>query len=80
MAKRKIFKENYKINLIYIDAEKRFLKALQGVVEPEEKRKIIGKLFIEIFEEEGREIGDIDFLAQGTLYPDVIESVSFKGP
>jgi len=77
---RKIFKENYEINLIYVDAEKRFLEALRGVVEPEEKRKIIGKLFIEIFEEEGRKIGDIDFLAQGTLYPDVIESVSFKGP
>lgn len=77
---RKIFKENYKINLVYVDAEERFLNALQNVIDPEEKRKIIGKLFIKIFEEEGKKIGDIDFLAQGTLYPDVIESISFKGP
>ena len=77
---REIFKENYKINLVYVDAGKRFLDALQGVVEPERKRKIIGKLFIEIFEEEGNKIGKINFLAQGTLYPDVIESISFKGP
>ncbi|MEA3499819.1 MAG: glutamine-hydrolyzing GMP synthase [Candidatus Marinimicrobia bacterium] len=77
---RKVFKENYKINLIYVNAKKRFLNALKGVVNPEVKRKIIGKLFIEIFEEEGKKIGDINFLAQGTLYPDVIESISFKGP
>ncbi|MEA1986947.1 MAG: glutamine-hydrolyzing GMP synthase, partial [Candidatus Marinimicrobia bacterium] len=77
---QQIFRENYKINLIYVDAEKRFLDELKGVTDPERKRKIIGNLFIDIFEEEGNKIGDIDFLAQGTLYPDVIESVSFKGP
>ncbi len=77
---RSIFRENYKINLVYVDAEKRFLEALKNVTDPEKKRKIIGNLFIEIFEEEGKKIGNIDFLAQGTLYPDVIESVSFKGP
>ncbi len=67
-------------NLVYIDAENEFLKALSGVTDPEKKRKIIGKLFIEIFERESKRIGDVDYLAQGTLYPDVIESVSFKGP
>jgi GMP synthase (glutamine-hydrolysing) len=64
----------------YADASPRFLSALRGVEDPEEKRKIIGHLFIEVFEEEARKLGDIPFLAQGTLYPDVIESVSFVGP
>jgi GMP synthase (glutamine-hydrolysing) len=76
----KTFRENYKINLVVADAEERFLTALAGVTDPEQKRKTIGNLFIRIFEEEARKIGDFDFLAQGTLYPDVIESVSFKGP
>jgi len=56
------------------------LELLVGVVDPEQKRKIIGNTFIDVFEEEAKRIGQIDFLAQGTLYPDVIESVSFKGP
>jgi len=68
------------LNLLPVDASERFLTQLQGVVDPERKRKIIGNLFIDIFEEEARKIGGIEYLAQGTLYPDVIESVSFKGP
>ncbi|MFI5366333.1 MAG: glutamine-hydrolyzing GMP synthase [Candidatus Binatia bacterium] len=63
-----------------VDASTRFLKRLKGVEEPERKRRIIGTTFIEVFEEEARNLPDIKFLAQGTLYPDVIESVSFKGP
>ncbi len=74
------FKDEYKINLDYIDASKIFLERLKGVENPELKRKIIGHTFIDIFEEEARKLGDVDFLAQGTLYPDVIESQSFKGP
>ncbi len=73
------FKDEYKINLDYIDASKIFLERLKGVENPELKRKIIGNTFVEIFEEEARKLGDVDFLAQGTLYPDVIESQSFKG-
>ncbi len=76
----KTFKQ-FDINLKYIDAEKRFLKKLEGVTDPERKRKIIGNEFIKIFEEESKKIGNAKFLAQGTLYPDVIESVSsFGGP
>ncbi len=74
------FKDEYKINIDYIDASKIFLERLAGVENPEMKRKIIGHTFIEIFEEEAMKLGDVDFLAQGTLYPDVIESQSFKGP
>ena len=74
------FRDSYHMNLDYVDATDRFLSALSGVVDPEKKRKIIGKLFIEIFEEEAKKIGRVDFLCQGTLYPDVIESTSFKGP
>jgi GMP synthase (glutamine-hydrolysing) len=77
---QRAFREHFKINLVYVDAEERFLKALEGVVDPERKRKIIGNLFIDIFEDEARKLGEFEFLAQGTLYPDVIESVSFKGP
>ncbi|HBY18386.1 MAG: GMP synthase glutamine-hydrolyzing [Marinimicrobia bacterium 46_43] len=77
---QRAFREHFKINLVYVDAGERFLKALKGVADPEKKRKIIGNLFIEIFEDEARKLGDFEFLAQGTLYPDVIESVSFKGP
>lgn len=62
------------LNLIRVDAESRFLSALKGVAEPERKRKIIGEEFIRVFEEEGKKIGSVDFLAQGTIYPDVIES------
>jgi GMP synthase (glutamine-hydrolysing) len=68
------------LNLRPIDASARFLEKLRGVEDPEQKRKIIGNLFIDVFEEEARIIGGVEFLAQGTLYPDVIESVSFKGP
>jgi GMP synthase (glutamine-hydrolysing) len=72
------------LNLIVVDAAERFIDALAGVIDPEKKRKIIGGLFIEIFEEEASKlvdkVGEINWLAQGTLYPDVIESVSFKGP
>jgi GMP synthase (glutamine-hydrolysing) len=68
------------LNLIPVDATDRFLKALAGVADPERKRKIIGAEFIAVFEEEAKRLGRIDYLAQGTLYPDVIESVSVKGP
>jgi GMP synthase (glutamine-hydrolysing) len=64
------------IHLVHVDAAERFLTALAGVVDPEEKRRRIGRTFIEVFETEARKLGDIDFLAQGTLYPDVIESTS----
>jgi GMP synthase (glutamine-hydrolysing) len=63
-----------------VDASERFLRALAGVTDPERKRRIIGHLFIEVFEEEARKLGDARFLVQGTLYPDVIESVSVRGP
>ena len=74
------FKENLKLNLKPIDASDRFLKKLFSTTDPEKKRKIIGKEFISIFDEEAKKIGKVDFLVQGTLYPDVIESVSVKGP
>ncbi len=76
----KMLKENFHINLRVIDASDRFLRRLKGVRDPERKRKIIGREFIKIFEEEAKKIRGVKFLAQGTLYPDVIESVSFKGP
>lgn len=76
----KTFRDSFKMNLEYVDATDRFLSGLAGVTDPEQKRKIIGRLFIEVFEEEAKKIGKVDFLAQGTLYPDVIESTSFKGP
>ncbi len=72
----KVFKNNLGMNIITIDASGRFLDRLKGVVDPEQKRKIIGEEFIHVFEEEANKIGKVDFLAQGTLYPDVIESVS----
>ncbi len=74
------FRKHMKLNLIHVDASKRFLGKLKGVEEPEKKRRIIGREFIEVFMEEAKKIGRFDFLAQGTLYPDVIESVSTKGP
>jgi GMP synthase (glutamine-hydrolysing) len=74
-----LFRGHYNIPLIHVDAADTFLKALEGVEDPEQKRKIIGKLFIDVFEAEARKIGGAEFLAQGTLYPDVIESVSFTG-
>ncbi|QCE35599.1 glutamine-hydrolyzing GMP synthase [Acetobacteraceae bacterium] len=75
----RLFRDDFHIPLIHCQAEKRFLSALEGGRDPETKRKTIGKLFIDIFEEEAKKIGDVDFLAQGTLYPDVIESVSLVG-
>ena len=74
-----LFRGTYNIPLVHVDASEQFLKALAGVEDPEEKRKIIGKLFIDVFEAEANKIGKVEFLAQGTLYPDVIESVSFTG-
>jgi len=76
---QKVFRDNYKIRLQYADAEEAFLSALKGVTEPEAKRKIIGKVFIDTFYDEARKAGEISFLAQGTLYPDVIESKSPSG-
>lgn len=77
---QRVFRDHFDINLIYVDASAEFLDRLHGVVDPEQKRKIIGNLFIEVFEREAARIPDARYLAQGTLYPDVIESVSFKGP
>jgi len=74
-----LFKDHYNIPLIAVDAGDLFLGKLAGVSDPEKKRKIIGGLFIDVFEAEAKKIGGADFLAQGTLYPDVIESVSFDG-
>jgi len=74
-----LFRGHYNIPLVHVDASGTFLKALDGVEDPEVKRKTIGKLFIDVFEAEAKKIGGADFLAQGTLYPDVIESVSFTG-
>lgn len=74
-----MFNEHYKLPLILVNAQDRFISALEGESDPEKKRKTIGRLFIEVFEEEAAKLGGADFLAQGTLYPDVIESVSFTG-
>ncbi|SFK48459.1 GMP synthase (glutamine-hydrolysing) [Sphingomonas sp. NFR04] len=74
-----MFREHYHIPLVHVDAEELFLGGLAGVTDPEAKRKFIGKTFIDVFEAEAKKIGGADFLAQGTLYPDVIESVSFTG-
>lgn len=76
----RLLKETFSINLRAVDAAAGFLEKLKGVQDPEKKRKIIGNEFIRIFEQEAHNIGGVEFLAQGTLYPDVIESVSFKGP
>jgi len=77
---QKRFKNNFKIDLIYIDASERFLKKLKGISDPEIKRKIVGEEFIRIFEEKAKNIGRVKYLLQGTLYPDVIESISLEGP
>ncbi|MEK6722368.1 MAG: glutamine-hydrolyzing GMP synthase, partial [Pseudomonadota bacterium] len=74
-----LFREHYGIKLVHVNAEDRFLGGLAGLTDPEKKRKFIGGEFIAVFEEEAARIGGADFLAQGTLYPDVIESVSFTG-
>ncbi|MFN4358427.1 glutamine-hydrolyzing GMP synthase [Sphingopyxis alaskensis] len=75
----RLFRDHYNIPLVVVDAEERFMAGLAGITDPEQKRKFIGAEFINVFEEEARKIGGADFLAQGTLYPDVIESVSFTG-
>ncbi|MFH1829361.1 MAG: glutamine-hydrolyzing GMP synthase [Pseudomonadota bacterium] len=75
-----VFRDSFHINLDVVHASERFLEKLTGVEDPEKKRKIIGNEFIAVFEDEARRIEGVNFLAQGTLYPDVIESVSFKGP
>jgi len=74
-----LFRGHYNIPLVHVDASDTFIAALEGVADPETKRKTIGRLFVETFEAEARKLGGADFLAQGTLYPDVIESVSFSG-
>ncbi len=77
---RGVFQDVFGVNLVVVDAKDLFLDKLAGVTDPEKKRRIIGHTFIEVFESEAAKIGKVDYLAQGTLYPDVIESVSFKGP
>jgi GMP synthase (glutamine-hydrolysing) len=74
-----LFRGSYNIPLVHVEAGELFLKELEGVTDPEQKRKTIGKLFIDVFDREAAKIGGAEFLAQGTLYPDVIESVSFSG-
>ncbi|MEW5757934.1 MAG: glutamine-hydrolyzing GMP synthase [Candidatus Omnitrophota bacterium] len=75
---KRVFKDELKMNLDYVDAENRFLKRLEGIIDPEEKRKIIGEEFVRVFEERARKFKKASFLAQGTLYPDVIESTGIK--
>jgi GMP synthase (glutamine-hydrolysing) len=74
------FRETFHLNLVAVDAVDKFLSALRGVSDPEQKRKIIGRVFIDVFDEEAHRVSGVKWLVQGTLYPDVIESVSFKGP
>ncbi len=76
----KTFRDEFHIALDFVDGSSLFLERLRGVIDPEQKRKIIGKTFIDIFEKEAKKVEGVSFLAQGTLYPDVIESMSFKGP
>ncbi|GBD97022.1 MAG TPA: glutamine-hydrolyzing GMP synthase [Nitrospirae bacterium] len=73
-------RKHFHMNIVCVDAAERFLKKLKGISDPEKKRKIIGNEFIRVFEEEAKKIKGVRYLAQGTLYPDVIESISFKGP
>jgi len=77
---RRFFQEKFSFNLVAVDAGERFLNRLRGITDPEEKRRVVGKEFISVFEEEARKLGEVDFLVQGTLYPDVIESISESGP
>jgi GMP synthase (glutamine-hydrolysing) len=79
-AVRRTFQDRFGMRLIFVDAAARFLERLRGVTDPEQKRKLIGAEFIAVFQEEAERLGTIPFLAQGTLYPDVIESTSFRGP
>ena len=75
-----LLKQSMKLNINLVHAEQMFLEGLRGITDPEQKRKTIGRIFIEVFEEKAREFGNIKFLVQGTLYPDVIESVAVRGP
>jgi GMP synthase (glutamine-hydrolysing) len=75
-----MFRDSFKLRLVAVDARERFLTALRGITDPEQKRKTIGRVFIEVFEEEAAKVKEANHLVQGTLYPDVIESVSHKGP
>jgi GMP synthase (glutamine-hydrolysing) len=75
-----LYRDKFHLKVDYVDAEDRFLNKLKGVIDPEEKRKIIGREFIAVFEEEAKKLGEFDYLVQGTLYPDVIESLSINGP
>ena len=77
---KKVFWDEMRIPLVVVNAEKRFLKKLKGVSDPEAKRKIINNEFVAVFDEEARKLADVQFLAQGTLYPDVLGSISFRGP
>ncbi|MBW7996576.1 MAG: glutamine-hydrolyzing GMP synthase [Candidatus Glassbacteria bacterium] len=74
------FRNHHHLNLVVVDDADRFIDALAGVIDPERKRRIIGETFIRVFEDEARKLGEVKWLVQGTLYPDVIESVSVKGP
>jgi GMP synthase (glutamine-hydrolysing) len=76
----KALRERLGLKVVGVDASARFLEQLRGVTDPEEKRRRIGNLFIRVFEEEAKKLGDVQYLVQGTLYPDVIESVSVRGP
>jgi GMP synthase (glutamine-hydrolysing) len=76
----RMFRDHFSLKVIHVDAGARFLRELRGVTDPEKKRKTIGRVFIEVFEEEAKKVEGARWLVQGTLYPDVIESVSFKGP
>ncbi len=76
---RRFFQDEFPLNLVVVEAGERFLKRLRGITDPEEKRRVVGAEFIRVFEEEARKLGTVDFLVQGTLYPDVIESVTRDG-
>ncbi len=76
----RMFRDHFHLKLVHVDARAKFMQALAGITDPEQKRKIIGRNFIEVFDAEAQKLGDVTHLVQGTLYPDVIESVSFKGP
>ena len=76
----RMLRKHFQLNLVVVDAAQRFLDALKDVTDPEQKRKVIGKLFIDVFEEHAKQIKNARYLVQGTLYPDVIESVSVRGP
>jgi GMP synthase (glutamine-hydrolysing) len=77
---RRRFSERLKLHVVFVDASKQFLSELRGVTDPERKRKIIGREFIEVFKKSAKKLGKVGYLAQGTLYPDVIESTSVRGP